>query len=82
MKDLDDNEYLRVIGAAGISKDDKRLYPTAAGMFIFGNEYDIVRCFPEYKMWGIFRIDDTPVHRALREAQANCITITVNSVLL
>ena len=40
---LDDNEYLRVIGAAGISKDDKRLHPIAAGMLMFGNEYDILR---------------------------------------
>lgn len=27
-----------------------------------------------FKMEGIFRIDDTPVHKALREALANCIT--------
>lgn len=45
---LDDNEYLRAIGAAGFSKDSKKLHPTAAGMLMFGNEYDIVRYFPEY----------------------------------
>ena len=93
-------------------------------MLMFGNEYDIVRYFPEYfldyrenpdtvirwtdriqsssgewsgnlfdfyfrvynriikdikvpfKMKGGFRIDDTPVHRALREALANCIINT------
>ena len=45
---LDDKEYLRVIGAAGFSKDDKRIHPTAAGMLMFGNEYDIVRYFPDY----------------------------------
>ena len=45
---LDDNEYLRAIGAAGFSKGDKTLHPTAAGMLMFGNEYDIVRYFPEY----------------------------------
>ena len=121
---LDDNEYLRVIGAAGFSKDDRRLHPTAAGMLMFGNEYDIVRYFPEYfldyrenmdtiirwtdrlqsssgewsgnvfdfyfrvynkltkdikvpfRMEGGFRVDDTPVHRALREALANCIINT------
>ena len=121
---LDDSEYLRVIGAAGISKEDKRLHPTAAGMLMFGNEYDIVRYFPEYfldyrenpdtvirwtdrlqsssgewsgnlfdfyfrvynkiikdikvpfKIEGGFRIDDTSVHRALREALANCIINT------
>ena len=118
---LDDKEYLRVIGAAGFSKDDKKLHPTAAGMLMFRNEYDIVRYFPEYffdyrenpdtvirwsdrlqsssgewpgnlfdfyfrvynkiikdikvpfKILGGFRIDDMPVHRALREALANCI---------
>ena len=121
---LDDNEYLRVIGAAGLSKVDKKLHPTAAGMLMFGNEYDIVRYFPEYfldyrenpdtvirwtdrlqsssgewsgnvfdfyfrvynkitkdikvpfRMEGGFRVDDTPVHRALREALANCIINT------
>lgn len=121
---LDDHEYLRVIGAAGLSKNDRRLHPTAAGMLMFGNEYDIVRFFPEYfldyrenpdtiirwtdrlqsssgewsgnlfdfyfrvynkmikdikvpfKMQGGYRVDDTPVHRALREALANCIINT------
>ncbi len=121
---LDDNEYLRVIGAAGVSKEDKKLHPTAAGMLMFGNEYDIVRFFPDYfldyrenpdtvirwtdrvqsssgewsgnlfdfyfriynkiikdikvpfKMQDGFRVDDTPVHRALREALANCIINT------
>ena len=121
---LDDKEYLRVIGAAVFSKDDKRIHPTAAGMLMFGNEYDIVRYFPEYfldyrenpdtvirwtdrlqsssgewsgnvfdfyfrvynkitkdikvpfRMEGGFRVDDTPVHRALREALANCIINT------
>ena len=121
---LNDKEYLRVIGAAGFSKDDKKLHPTAAGMLMFGNEYDIVRYFPEYfldyrenpdtiirwtdrlqsssgewsgnvfdfyfrvynkitkdikvpfRMEGGFRVDDTPVHRALREALANCIINT------
>ncbi len=121
---LDDKEYLRVIGAAGFSKNDKKLHPTAAGMLMFGNEYDIVRYFPEYfldyrenpdtvirwtdrlqsssgewsgnvfdfyfrvynkitkdikvpfRMEGGFRVDDTPVHRALREALANCMINT------
>ena len=121
---LDDDEYLRVIGAAGYSKEGRKLRPTAAGMLMFGNEYDIVRYFPEYfldyrenpdmvirwtdrlqsssgewsgnlfdfyfrvynkiikdikvpfKMQGAFRVDDTPVHRALREALANCIINT------
>lgn len=121
---LDDDEYLRVIGAAGYSVEDRKLHPTTAGMLMFGNEYDIVRYFPEYfldyrenpdtiirwtdrlqsssgewsgnlfdfffrvygkiikdikvpfRMQGAFRVDDTPVHRALREALANCIINT------
>ncbi len=118
---LDDAEFLRSIGAAAYSKEDKELHPTAAGILMFGNEYDIVRHFPEYfldyremldpairwtdrlqsssgewsgnlcdfyfrvynkiiqdiktpfKMEGGDRIDDTPVHKALREALANCV---------
>ncbi|MDO4265339.1 MAG: putative DNA binding domain-containing protein [Eubacteriales bacterium] len=119
---LNDEEYLRSIGAAAVSSEDKRLHPTAAGMLMFGNEYNIVRHFPEYfldyremldpairwtdrlqsssgewsgnicdfyfrvynklikdvkvpfRMEGGDRIDDTPVHKALREALANCLT--------
>ena len=121
---LCDSEYLRIIGAAGISNEDNQLHPTAAGMLMFGNEYNIVRHFPEYfldyreemdpttrwsdrlhsssgewsgnvcdfyfrvynkiikdvkvpfKMRGGERIDDTPVHKALREALANCLINT------
>lgn len=111
----------RYIGAAAISEEDGKLHPTAAGMLMFGDEYNIVRHFPEYfldyreeldpatrwsdrlqsssgewsgnicdfyfrvynklikdikvpfKMSGGERIDDTPVHKALREALANCL---------
>lgn len=118
---LDDYEYLRSIGAAAISSEDHKLHPTAAGMLMFGNEYNIVRHFPEYfldyreemdptlrwsdrvqsssgewsgnvfdfyfmvynrlardlkvpfKMKDGIRIDDTPVHKAIREALANCL---------
>lgn len=118
---LSDHEYLRSIGAAAISAEDGKLHPTAAGMLMFGDEYNIVRHFPEYfldyreeldpttrwsdrlqsssgewsgnvcdfyfrvynkiikeikvpfKMSGGERIDDTPVHKALREALANCL---------
>ena len=45
---LNNAEYLRSIGAAAVSREDKKLHPTAAGMFMFGNEYNIVRHFPEY----------------------------------
>ncbi len=118
---LDDNEFLRSIGAASISDQDNTLHPTAAGLLMFGNEYDIVRQFPDYfldyrallnpdirwtdrihsssgdwsgnvfdfyfrvynklthtltvpfKLSGVTRIDDTPMHEALREALANCL---------
>lgn len=121
---LDDAEYLRSIGAAAISKEDKQLHPTAAGMLMFGEEFNIVRHFPEYfldyremldptirwtdrlqsssgewsgnvcdfyfrvynkiikdikipfKTKGGNRVDDTPVHEALREALANCLINT------
>ena len=118
---LNDSEYLRSIGAAAISNIDKCLHPTAAGMLMFGDEYNIVRHFPEqfldyreildptirwtdrlqsssgewsgnicdfyfrvynklvkdikvpFKTIDGNRIDDTPVHEALREALANCL---------
>lgn len=118
---MSDHEYLRSIGAAAVSEEDEQLHPTAAGMLMFGNEYNIVRHFPEYfldyreeidsairwtdclqsssgewsgnifdfyfrvynkiikdikvpfKIKGGERIDDTPVHQALREALANCL---------
>ena len=121
---LENEEYLKNIGAAARSKTDGKIHPTAAGMLMFGNEYDIVREFPEYfldyrenldptirwtdrlqsssgewsgnvfdfyfrvynkiikdvkvpfKMSGGIRIDDTPVHKALREALANCLINT------
>ena len=45
---MNDAEYLRSIGAAAVSREDKALHPTAAGMLMFGDEYNIVRHFPEY----------------------------------
>lgn len=116
------SEYLRSIGAASISRVDGKLYATAAGLLMFGNEYDIVREFPEYfldfrecldptirwtdryysssgrwsgnvfdfyygtynklavsiktpfQMEGMYRIDDTPMHKAVREALVNALT--------
>ncbi len=121
---LNNAEYLRSIGAAALSREDGKLHPTAAGMLMFGDEYNIIRYFPNYfldyqetldpvirwtdrlhsssgdwpgnvcefyfrvynkiikdvkvpfKMSGGDRIDDTPVHRALREALANCLINT------
>ncbi len=118
---LGDEEFLRSIGAAARSKSGDVLRPTAAGLLMLGNEYDIVRQFPHYfldyrneqsqesrwddriesssgdwsgnildfyylvygklkqalsvpfKVKGGKRIDDTPMHEALREALANCL---------
>lgn len=41
-------EYIEQIGAAAISDKDGKLHPTAAGLLMFGEEYHIVREFPEY----------------------------------
>lgn len=116
-----DEEYLRAIGGAAELKAGDGLHPTAAGLLMFGREYDIVREFPEYFLdyremldptirwtdrlqsssgdWtgnvmdfffrvnskitkdikipfvldGIVRVDDTPVHKAMREALVNCL---------
>lgn len=44
---LSDEEYLQMIGA--VDKDrDGHLYPTGAGLLMFGNEYRILRQYPEY----------------------------------
>ena len=117
---LEDEDFLVKLGAAGIGEDGKR-HPTAAGLLMFGNEYDIVREYPQYfldyreeyddthrwtdriisssgdwsgnvfdfffrvynrlqqgikvpfTMDGPYRVDDTPVHQAIREALANCL---------
>lgn len=117
---LDDEDFLFKLGAVGISKDGKK-HPTSAGLLMFGNEYEIVREYPQYfldyreeyddihrytdrflsasgdwsgnvfdfyfhvynklqldlkvpfEMSGGFRVDDTPVHKAIREALANCL---------
>ena len=117
---LDDEDFLLKLGATGTGSDGKT-HPTAAGLLMFGNEYDIVREYNNYfldyqeqydknnrwtdriisssgdwsgniydfyfrvynklqqdiktpfKLDGITRVDDTPVHQALREALANCL---------
>ena len=121
---LPKEDYLEKIGAVGRIKDGDELRPTAAGLLMFGEEYRIVRYFPEYFLdyrevldptirwtdriqsssgdWtgnlfdfffrvynkltrdlekpfaldGVTRIEDTPVHKAVREALANCIVNT------
>jgi len=121
---LDDLEFLQKIGAVNIGEDEK-LHPTAAGLLMFGFEYEIVREYPNYFLdyqehydadarftdrihstsgeWsgnvfdfffkaynkliqnpkikipfkmkdGLTRLDDTPIHVALREALANCVS--------
>ncbi len=117
---LDDEDFLMKIGACGIGSDGKK-HPTAAGLLMFGNEYDIVREYNNYfldyreqfdtdtrwtdriisssgdwsgnvydfyfkvynrliqhiktpfRMKDGLRVDDTPIHKALREALANCL---------
>lgn len=117
---LEDDAFLMKLGATGIGADGK-VHPTAAGLLMFGYEYEIVREFPNYfldyreeydestrwtdrvisssgdwsgniydfyfrvynklqqdikvpfRLNGIQRVDDTPVHKALREALANCL---------
>jgi predicted HTH transcriptional regulator len=120
-RDLDDISFLHKLGAVGRAGDGS-LHPTAAGILMFGFEYEIVREFPNYFLdyqehendttrwtdriisssgdWsgnifdfyfrvynritqeiktpfklenGTDRIDDTPVHNALREALANAL---------
>ena len=118
-EELDDENFLYKLGAVG--RGDDGLHPTAAGLLMFGFEYEIVKEFPNYFLdyreeldeatrwtdrivsssgdWSgnIFdfyfrvynkltqdvkipfqiengaRVDDTPVHTALREALANCL---------
>ena len=121
-EELDDKSFLYRIGGAAKGKDRKTLYPTLAGLLMFGYEYEIVKALPDYfldyqeKMddttrwtdrivstsgeWsgnlfdfyfkvynkivqdvkipfkienGTDRVDDTPVHKALREALANAL---------
>lgn len=116
---LEDEIFLRRIGAMTVG-DDGIYHPTAAGLLMFGYEYEILREFPQYFLdyqenremattrwtdrivsssgeWsgnifdfvykvvpklttdlkvpfvlhGIQRVDDTPVHKILREAVTN-----------
>jgi len=119
-EDLPHDEFLYKLGAIGLGKDKKR-HPTAAGLLMFGNDYEIVREYGNYfldyqeqfdidtrwtdriytsvgdwsgniydfyfkvinrlshtlkvpfKLVGDTRIDDTPIHKAVREAFVNCL---------
>ena len=119
-EELDDDAFLYKIGA--VARDKENLFhPTAAGLLMFGFEYEIVKEYPAYfldyqenmdpstrwtdrivsssgdwsgnlydfyfrvynkitqdiktpfRLEGGDRIDDTPVHQALREALANAL---------
>ena len=119
-ENLSDDEFLYKLGAAGLSGSRERC-PTAAGLLMFGNDYEIVREYPHYFLdyqeqfdadfrwtdriysstgeWsgnicdfyfkiinrlsqtlkvpfvlsGDMRVEDTPVHKAVREALVNCL---------
>ena len=118
---LPDEDFLVKIGAAAKDTTTGKFHPTGAGLLMFGNEYEIVREYPNYfldfremvnditewsdRIWstsgdwsgnvfdfyrrivtrivqdlkvpfrleGLYRIDDTPQHKAVREALANCL---------
>ncbi len=118
---LPDEDFLVQIGAAAKNITTGKFHPTGAGLLMFGNEYEIVREYPNYfldfremvnditewsdRIWstsgdwsgnifdfyrrivtrivqdlkvpfrleGLYRIDDTPQHKAVREALANCL---------
>jgi predicted HTH transcriptional regulator len=57
---LEDEEFLIKLGASGIGEDGKR-HPTSAGLLMFGNEYDIVREYPNYFL--DYREEYDDVHR-------------------
>lgn len=120
-EDFDDTQFLYRLGAVGRAENGS-LHPTAAGLLMFGYDFEIVREFPNYFLdyqehldestrwtdrlnsgtgeWsgnlydfyfrvyhklvqdikvpfklknGLDRVDDTPIHEALREALANCL---------
>jgi len=122
-EELEDIQFLHKLGAVGRGESDE-LHPTAAGLLMFGFEYEIMREYPDYfldyqesydatktwtdrfcssdgewsgnvydfffktynkiilnpkikipfKMEGIYRVDDTHIHKAIREALVNCLS--------
>jgi len=120
--DIPVDELLLKIGALAKDEESGKIHPTAAGILMFGYEYEIVREFPDYFLdyrekldettrwsdrvvsnlgeWsgnlydfyfkiyarvtsdiktpfklknGFDRIDDTPMHEAIREAVTNAL---------
>ena len=118
---LSDIDFLKKLGAAKINQEDGKVYPTAAGLLMFGEESEILYEYPQYFLdyqehfdettrwsdrfvsssgdWsgnvfdfffktynkltedvkkpfsleGITRVDDTPVHKAIREILVNTL---------
>ena len=116
---LSDEDFLIKIGAAVKDTTAGKVHPTGAGLLMFGNEYEIIREYPNYfldfremvnditewtdRIWstsgdwsgnvfdfyrrivtrivqdlkvpfrleGLYRIDDTPQHKAVHEALVN-----------
>ena len=56
---LDDELFLRRIGAMGLSTEDNKIHPTIAGLLMFGYEYEIVREFSGYFLDYQERLDPT-----------------------
>jgi len=57
---LEDADFLLKIGAVGVGGDGKK-HPTCAGLLMFGNEYDIVREYPQYFL--DYREEHDDIHR-------------------
>ena len=56
---LEDELFLRRIGAMGLSPEDNKIHPTIAGLLMFGYEYEIVREFSGYFLDYQERLDPT-----------------------
>ena len=72
---LEDEVFLRRIGAMAVG-DDGQFHPTVAGLLVFGYEYEIVPKLTAdlkvpFVLKGMQRVDDTPVHKIIREAVTN-----------
>lgn len=57
LESLNDEEFLLGLGAMAPGEDG-RAHPTAAGLLMFGREYEIVRCFPSYSLEYIERMGE------------------------
>lgn len=55
---LDDELFMRRIGAMSLSDEDQKMHPTVAGLLMFGYEYEILREFPNYFLDYQERLDD------------------------